>query len=83
MTQQEARQLQLGVYVLLWNSGGHSVVSVGENDYGDRWFAPTNWVGGIPCFQWDIVGSAVLLATQYNDPNVDAIVSLQREVVGV
>lgn len=44
MTEKQAQQLQIGVYVLHWNSGGASLATVGQTHSGARWFAPANWV---------------------------------------
>lgn len=61
---------RVGIYLLLWKDGGHSVASVGVNDHGDRWFAPTNWGGtSVPSYRWDLVDKAILLMQQH-DPNV-------------
>lgn len=43
MTQEEARQLQLGLYRLHWDEGGTSLAAVGMCYDGSRWFAPVNW----------------------------------------
>ena len=35
--------LQHGVYRIYWKVGGNSVASIGSDDYGNQWFAPSNW----------------------------------------
>ena len=45
MTREEVQKLAHGLYVLLWKEGEFSLASVGSLYNGDRWFAPTNWVG--------------------------------------
>jgi hypothetical protein len=42
----QMRHRQLGVYRLLWKSGGSSVASVGMTYDGTRWYAPANWTTG-------------------------------------
>ena len=54
---------QLGLYKIYWNSGGHSVASVGYDACGNRWFAPTNWVSG-HSYNWGGVKEIELIATQ-------------------
>lgn len=59
MTQQEAAQLQHGVYRVFWKDkfgGGFSLASCGSMNNGIRWLAPTNWTGGSP---------AAILRTDY------------------
>lgn len=38
--------LKHGLYRLYWNDGGVSLASVGSDFYGNRWYAPTNWISG-------------------------------------
>jgi hypothetical protein len=57
MTQEEIAHIPDGVYRLFWNAwpgcnAGQSVAAVGTDSQGKRWFAPANWVTGIPCFEW-------------------------------
>ena len=33
-----------GLYIIKWKSGGESHASIGMNDNGSNWIAPTNWV---------------------------------------
>ena len=53
--------LEHGVYVINWKSGGSSVATVGSLHDGTRWFAPCNWtsqsVAGIGSTDWDKVES--------------------------
>lgn len=53
-----------GVYRIYWKCGGSSVASVGFDKTGWNWFAPANWCGGVPCFDWSKVRKEKLLATQ-------------------
>lgn len=56
MTQEQARQLDHGLYRLFWKGGGTSLASVGSLHDGQHWFAPTNWTsvtaGGIASTDW-------------------------------
>lgn len=45
-----------GVYRLSWKDGGSSLVSVGCDSNGLKWFAPCNWVS-VPCTDWSMVES--------------------------
>lgn len=63
MTHEEARQLDLGLYLLFWKSdGGVSLAAVGSLYDGRRWFAPTNWVaprpGRVASIDWDMIDHA-------------------------
>ena len=44
MTEDQVRQLPLGLYRVYWLSGGMSVAAVGMDSAGNHWLAPTNWV---------------------------------------
>jgi len=48
MTLKQSRQLPLGLYRIYWKDGGSSLAAVGMGESGDRWLAPTNWVGPLP-----------------------------------
>ncbi len=60
---------KLGVYLLEWESGGHSVASVGCDRDGNIWFAVSNWVSGLS-FDWSKVSAAKLIATQDDAPRL-------------
>ncbi len=62
MTKSELRNVTLGLYRLHWKEGGVSLASIGCNERGDLWYAPTNWIE-VPSFDWTKVErvSAVLL----------------------
>lgn len=45
----------LGLYRLTWKKGGSSLASVGQDGHGRRWFSASNWIGGMPCFDWSVV----------------------------
>lgn len=40
----DVQQLDHGLYRVYWKSGGSSLASVGSDDSGKRWLAPTNWI---------------------------------------
>lgn len=44
MTKIETKKLPLGLYKLFWKSGGWSLASVGQDESGNKWIAPTNWI---------------------------------------
>lgn len=44
MTRIEARKLRTGLYRVFWKVGGASLAAVGQNELGDTWIAPTNWL---------------------------------------
>jgi len=49
------QQVSHGLYLIVWKDGGSSLASVGSDSAGRRWYAPTNWVNGMPCFDWEAV----------------------------
>lgn len=59
MTYVEAQRLDHGLYLLFWKSGGESLAAVGSDSGGRRWFAATNWVSGVPSFDWRRIDHAV------------------------
>jgi hypothetical protein len=73
MTRNEVRILPLGLYRLFWKVGGASVASVGYDAAGNRWYAPANWIGSVPCFDWSTVKSAHMIAPAlcYEEPAED------------
>lgn len=52
MKQPRAVDVPPGVYVIRWTSGGRAVGAIGYDHTGRPWFAPCNWVAGIPCYEW-------------------------------
>lgn len=58
MTGEKVQKLNHGLYVLGWKTGGTSLASVGSNENGSRWFAPTNWIK-VPYFDWSEVAWAI------------------------
>jgi len=45
MKRSEAQELRHGLYRVYWKSGGgRSLASVGSDENGRRWLAPTNWL---------------------------------------
>jgi hypothetical protein len=77
MTRDQGNALQPGLYILHWTSGGSSFAAVGQNHYGDTWYAPTNWVM-VPSYYWrdvervESIGSAAF----------DVIVAHERNMAG-
>ncbi len=48
MTRDEAKALKRGLYRIFWkesHGGGTSIAAIGSTGNGNRWLAPTNWVG--------------------------------------
>lgn len=46
MKKKDINKLPLGLYIVYWKEGGHSLASMGQYEDGERWFAPSNWVNG-------------------------------------
>lgn len=63
MNQKLLKGLPHGIYRLYWTAGGSSVASVGQDDEGDYWFAPTNWIA-VPSFDWRNVEQLLLITVQ-------------------
>ncbi len=64
MTQREVKKIvtRYGVYRLYWIDGGFSFASIGQNEKGDLWFCPSNWLDtyrngtcALPCYKWKMV----------------------------
>lgn len=68
MTRAEVDQLDHGLYVLTWKSGGFSLAAVGSLHDGTRWFAATNWTSpseaGIACTDWQEVIKATRVVSR-------------------
>lgn len=70
MTQEEANQLEPGIYRVFWAFGEPiSVATVGKDYAGWSWFSPTDWDDSsfdlsIPSYQWQRVASVELVTTQ-------------------
>lgn len=84
MTNEEAQQLDHGIYRLTWNSGGTSVAAVGGTYNGTRWYLPTNWTSGpsnviTASTDWSQVASAKLLIPGVIDRSGDAIERRRRQ----
>jgi hypothetical protein len=64
MTEEEARDLTDGVYLVVWlaDTSRHSVAAIGHNASGRPWLSPANWVSGYHFDQWVFVRSVRLLA---------------------
>lgn len=54
MKEADLGNVEHGVYVLFWKSGGESLAAVGSDRSGKRWYAPTNWVS-VPSYNWRLV----------------------------
>lgn len=70
MTKKEVDALVPGIYVLHWkdkHGGGLSVAAVGRDEDGKRWYAPSNWCGGVPCSDWRPVLTVELVTTQEHE----------------
>lgn len=61
MTRVEAKKLRPGLYEIFWKSGGSSLAAVGRDRDGNAWFAPTNWVGGVPSTTWAKIEYAMVV----------------------
>lgn len=56
MSPGEVGQIRHGIYRIYWKGDTRSsLAAVGSNAAGDRWYAPTNWIAGVPCYDWSIV----------------------------
>lgn len=58
MTPEQAKTLYNGVYTLVWTKGGKSIAAVGRGADGAAWFAPVNWIAGMPSTSWHFVREA-------------------------
>lgn len=38
------KTLKPGIYLIYWQTGGHSIAAVGVMADGCNWIAPTNWI---------------------------------------
>ncbi len=65
MKQKKVKKLSSGLYEIYWKNGGSSLASVGQDENGSMWFAPTNWVASIPCFDWSTAKSVVKVPAWY------------------
>ena len=43
MKSKEFQSLPCGIYRIFWKDGGESLASIGMNNKGLRWLAPSNW----------------------------------------
>jgi len=66
MTVKESERLKCGLYRFFYGPGDKefSVGAVGRDEAGRTWFAPTNWIAHIPCFDWNYLDRVELLATE-------------------
>tara|TARA_R110000772_G_scaffold99174_1_gene198717 strand:- start:3940 stop:4299 length:360 start_codon:yes stop_codon:yes gene_type:complete len=46
MKYSDVQNLDHGLYRIWWKDGGSSLASVGSDQHGFRWLAPTNWISG-------------------------------------
>lgn len=56
MTEIRLKDVEHGLYLIFWKEGGTSLASVGSNQKGERWFAPTNWIK-VPSYDWKSVAA--------------------------
>lgn len=84
----ERRGMDPGLYVLRWVDGGDSLASVGHDDDGRNWFAPTNWIArpgmlGMPSFDWNSVASveSVLLERDWRESAAEKPTDLSARVL--
>jgi hypothetical protein len=88
---EDVERLDHGLYVILWDDGGYSLVAVGTGSHFNgpgglethgRWFAATNWTSG-PSYDWSHVSGVVPVLT--NSPGVtddDLDVAIDAWMVG-
>jgi hypothetical protein len=65
MTKAEIKKLRLGVYRIFYKDHEYSLASVGQDEFGSKWFVAANWISGIPCFDWSNVSRVELI--EYKD----------------
>lgn len=53
----ERQRMSPGLYKVMWNTGGSSLVSIGMGADGTMWFAPTNWIAPSESIPWDQIKS--------------------------
>lgn len=67
--------LKNGCYRIYWRSvagqkyplpNQHSLAVIGRDKDGKPWFAPSNWIGDIPCYQWDMVERVEPVETRFS-----------------
>lgn len=63
MSPEYAKQFGLGVFKFYWVEGGCSVGVIWNDEFGNRWFAVSNWISG-PCCIWSFVDRVELIARQ-------------------
>src|SRR3990167_1150612 len=68
MTNDSAQQVPHGVHRLFWVEGGSSLASVGYDAAGNTWYAPANWISGLPGFDWSKVDHVLVIAMAYREP---------------
>jgi hypothetical protein len=81
MTNEEAQNLDHGLYIIHWkeaNGGGTSLASVGTDRAGRRWFAATNWIE-VPSVEWSPVESMELIRSWPDRRPVASVESIQTE----
>jgi len=71
MTNEEAKKLPHGLYIIKWDSGGYSLASVGYDREGNWWFAPCNWTSGSTPDCWEWVEEARMLHKNPTSYDVD------------
>ncbi len=79
MTSEQAKKLLHGVYRIYWNTGGHSLASIGSLSDGERWYSCANWTSngkdGITSTDWSMVKNVVIVESvdygAYNEPECE------------
>lgn len=77
ITEEEVKNLPLGVAKIYWMGGGHSFASIGMLYSGKRWFAPCNWTTsndaepyGVVSSDWEKVKKVEMIdVSNYEDKN--------------
>jgi len=75
------QELPHGLYRIIWTGGSYSLAAVGSDSAGRRWFAPCNWVSGMPCFDWSVVERAIKLYA--DDDLLDELEEISPDAVQV
>jgi hypothetical protein len=76
MTNEQARGLELGLYLVKWTDGTTSLASVGQLSNGERWLAPCNWTGKSGAqiasrHHWDTVATVTHVLTQSQKAHIE------------
>lgn len=73
MTRIEARKLRSGLYRVFWKGGDESLAAVGQNDLGDKWIAPSNWLSPDETgAHWRTITRVEVIEINTRNPDPDA-----------